>query len=207
MIALSKLFSLNDARLAQTMVKGDLIINNNSDGKILTRSRARQSMFFFTDMDDMAARHAGWSVDQDEVLADLKRRKDPDQYTIIPSTLKILKVLIEELLSASGANNAASIAAAAAAAAGEFADEENDDDGWEDDPDALDLSLGTTKADLMQYLDGSGTRQRDDETQAYLTEFFLKAARENVAGFQDWYSMLTQEEREKLNELASAAGQ
>jgi hypothetical protein len=40
-IALSKLYSLNDARLAQTMVKGDLIITNSN--KIMTRSRAKLS--------------------------------------------------------------------------------------------------------------------------------------------------------------------
>ena len=41
-IALSKLYSLNDSRLAQTQVKGDLIVNND-DGLIKTRSRAKQS--------------------------------------------------------------------------------------------------------------------------------------------------------------------
>lgn len=93
------------------------------------------------------------------------------------------------------------------AAAADYADEENDDDGWEDEPDTLDLSLGGTKADLMSsYIDG-GARQRDDETQAYLTEFFMRAARENVANFQEWYGMLTEEERGKLNDLANAAGQ
>lgn len=130
---------------------------------------------------------------------------DPDQYTVIPASLKILKVLIEELLSASGANAAANAAAVAAAA--EFADEENDDDGWEDEPETLDLSLGGVKSDLMCFIEGSGARQRDDETQAYLTEFFMRAARENVANFQEWYGMLTEEERGKLNELANAAGQ
>ncbi|KAL1868216.1 hypothetical protein VTK73DRAFT_3809 [Phialemonium thermophilum] len=167
-IALSKLYSLNDPRLAQTMVKGDLIITNSD--KIMTRSRAKQN---------------------------------PDQYTIIPAMLKILKVLIEELLSASGVQTAAN---AAAAAASEFIDAEEDDgdDGWEDEPgDTLDLSLGGTKGDLMSYIEGSGIRQRDDETQAYLTEFFIRAARENIAGFQDWYNMLTEEEKGKLNELAT----
>lgn len=167
-IALSKLYSLNDARVAQTMVKGDLIVSNSD--QIMTRSRAKQN---------------------------------PDQYTIIPASLKILKVLIEELLSASGVQGAAN---AAAAAATEFADAEEDDgdEGWEDDlGDTLDLSLGGTKADLMSYIDGSGIRQRDDETQAYLTEFFIRAAGENTAGFQDWYNMLTEEEKGKLNELAS----
>jgi hypothetical protein len=40
-IALSKLYSLNDPRLAQTMVKGDLIIANTD--RIMTRSRAKLS--------------------------------------------------------------------------------------------------------------------------------------------------------------------
>ncbi|KAJ2972713.1 hypothetical protein NUW58_g9128 [Xylaria curta] len=165
-IALSKLYSLNDPRVIQTMVRGDMIMP--SSDRILTRSRAKQN---------------------------------PDQYTIIPAPLKILKVLIEELLSASGLASAPHVAAAAAA---EFADEENDDDGWEDDPDTIDLSLGSTKADLMGYLDASNIRHRDDETQQYLSEFFVTAARDNVAGFGDWYNNLTDEEKGKLSEMANA---
>jgi hypothetical protein len=113
-------------------------------------------------------------------------------------------VLIQELLSASGTQAAAS-AAAAAMAAGDFDDDE-DDEGWEDDDDTLDLALGATKHDLMSFLEG-GQRQRDDETQAYLTEFFIKCGQENVANFQEWYNMLNTEEKEKLNELANSAGQ
>lgn len=107
-------------------------------------------------------------------------------------------MLIEELLSASGAQNASSAAAA------EFADEEGDDDGWEDVPSVLDLGLGATKADLMAFGEGTGSfmRQRDDETQAYLTEFFINVSRENIAGFNDLYAALTDAEKEKLNELA-----
>lgn len=166
-IALSKLYSLNDARLSQTMVKGDLIVPTSD--RIMTRSRAKQN---------------------------------PDQFTIIPANLKILKVLIEELLSASGIQGAANAAAAAAA---EFADvdEDDGDEGWEDEPDTLDLSLGSTKAGLMSLIEGSGSRQRDDETQQYLTEFFIRAARENIADFKNWYEMLTDEEKTKLNELAA----
>ena len=107
------------------------------------------------------------------IMTRSQAKANPDKYTIIPAPLKIIKVLIEELLSASGAQNAAMAAAAA-----EFADEEGDDDGWEDVPSTLDLGLGSTKADLMAYGDGMGSafgRQRDDETQAYLTEFFMKA--------------------------------
>lgn len=176
-IALSKLYSLNDPRIAQTQVKGDLIPNTATEGRIMTRSRAKQN---------------------------------PDTYTVIPATLKILKVLIEELLSASGAQGAASAAAAAVA---EFADADllsedgeggGDDDGWEDDGDGtLDLSSLGVRHDLMSFMEGSNIRQRDDETQAYLTEFFVTAARENVAGFQDWYALLTEDEKAKLNELAA----
>ncbi|POR35350.1 Importin subunit beta-5 [Tolypocladium paradoxum] len=170
-IALSKLYSLNDPRLAQITVKGDLIVGAD-DGRIKTRSRAKQN---------------------------------PDQYTIVPATLKIVKVLIEELLSASGAG-AAAIAASAAIAANADLDSDDDDDGWEDEDDTLDLSLGATKADLMSFMEAGGQRRRDDETQAYLTEFFIRCARENVANFQEWYNMLSEDEKAKLNELACAGG-
>jgi importin-9 len=95
-------------------------------------------------------------------------------------------------------------ATAAAAAAAEFADEEGDDDSWEDVPSVLDLGLGSTKAELMAYDEGTGsfTRQRDDETQAYLSEFFVRVSRENTANFSELYSALTDGEKEKLNELA-----
>lgn len=106
------------------------------------------------------------------------------------------------MVSASGAR-AASNAAAMAVAAAEF--EDDGDDNWEDDDDILDLSLGSTKADLMSFMEG-GQRQRDDETQAYLTEFFMRAARENIGNFQELYNNLTEEEKTKLNELANAAG-
>lgn len=129
-----------------------------------------------------------------------RSKQNPDQYTIIPAPLKILKVLIEELLSASGVQSA-SVAAAAAAA--EFADEEHDDDGWEDDPDMVDLALGGTKNSLMSYFDQSNLRHRDDETQGYLTEFFVQAARDNVAGFSEWYNNLTDDEKAKLSEMAN----
>ncbi|KAK6586774.1 hypothetical protein PZA11_000064 [Diplocarpon coronariae] len=166
-IALSKLFTLNDQRVIQTMVKGDLIIPKSD--RIMTRSQAKLSSF--------------------------------PQYTVIPAPLKILKVLIEELLSASGHQRAAAFAA-------EYADEEADDDGWEDvHTNVLDLGLGSTKAELMAYGEGQGSfsRQRDDETQAYLIEFFIRAGRENLAGFNEIYAALSDDEKSKLQELAQAA--
>lgn len=163
------------------MVKGDLVMPTSD--RIMTRSQSKQS------------EHS-----QAILLSQLTQSPDPDQYTIIPAPLKILKVLIEELLSASGANFAASAAAAAAA---EFA-EDIDDDGWEDDPDTLDLSLGSTKNDLMGYLESSNIRHRDDETQAYLSEFFVNAARDNVANFGEWYNGLSDDEKTKLNDIPRA---
>ncbi|KAH6632358.1 armadillo-type protein [Chaetomium tenue] len=167
-IALSKLYSLNDSRLAQTTVKGELIITNTD--RIMTRSRAKLN---------------------------------PDQYTIIPAPLKILKVLIEELVSASGMQAAANVAAAAAT---ELADEDDDGDneGWEDEADdTLDLALGGTKSDLMGWLEGGGSsRQRDDETQAYLVDFFIRADAENIAEFQNWCAMLSDDEKQKVKEAA-----
>ena len=153
----------------------------------MTRSRAKLSEFSYDRIDPV----------QDKKLTD----QDPDRYTIIPAPLKILKLLVDELLSASGVQGAANVAAAAAA---EFADADEDDgdEGWEDESgDVLDLSLSSTKAELMGFYENS-TRQRDDETGAYLKDFFVSAARDNVAGFQEWYNMMTDDEKGKLQELA-----
>lgn len=139
----------------------------------------------------------------DRIVTRSQAKSNPDQYTIIPAPLKILKVLIEELLSASGLQTAANAAAAAAA---EFADDDGDD-GWEDDPDTIDLSLGSTKRDLMGFLDSSNIRHRDDETQEYLTEFFIRAAQDNVAGFKEWYENLSDDEKAKLAEMANTQQQ
>lgn len=205
-IALSKLYSLNDPRLAQTQVKGDLIVNN-ADGQIKTRSRAKQSMlpgsYSIPTTDAVLKRLYQEYLEEEQDANEPTPESDPDQYTIIPASLKIVKVLIEELLSASGVRAAASAASAAMAAA-DFDDEDDGEEGWEDDDDLLDLNLAATKAGLMSFAEGQ--RQRDDETQAYLTDFFIRAARENVANFQDWYNLLTEDEKSKLNELASSAG-
>lgn len=196
-IALSKLYSLNDPRLAQCQVKGDLIINANDSGRIMTRSRARESEYHPPPRQRAADPALTPSISP-----------DPDQYTIIPATLKILKVLIEELLSASGTQAASQAAAAAAALAAADGDadggDEADGEGWEDAPDDfVDLSLGRNKAGLMGLFSAeANARMRDDETQAYLTDFFLRAARDNTADFEYWYGLLGPEEQGKLNELA-----
>lgn len=93
----------------------------------------------------------------------------------------------------------------AATVATELADEDDDGDneGWEDEPDdTLDLALGSTKSDLMGWAEGGNSRQRDDETQAYLIDFFMRADAENIAEFHNWSGMLRDDEKRKVKEAA-----
>jgi hypothetical protein len=190
--------------VAGVQVKGDLI--PNTDGRIMTRSRARISKprystpsSFERNFHELAhearSKHK-WIDKRDEVPSwfklcnallpfsaafaqsvdnghNLTAQSDPDQYTIIPANLKILKVLIVELGSASGASNELDSAAAA-----DLAEEGEDDGDWEDEPNAfLDLGSGLSKEQLMAYAadDGPGIgRQKDDETQAFLVDFFKR---------------------------------
>lgn len=168
-IALSKLYQLEDPRLAQVQVKGDLIIHDT--GRIKTRSQSRNN---------------------------------PDQFTIIPATLKIVKILVEELSSASGARDFRGVPGGNGAGLDDLeSDDENDD--WEDVPsNVLDLGLGITKQELMGFAaedaDGSlATRQRDDETQAFLIDFFRDAA--SKPGFQEVFASLTPAEQERMQSL------
>ncbi|KAH2937848.1 hypothetical protein KXW73_009108 [Aspergillus fumigatus] len=164
-IALATLYNLEDPRLAQVQVKGDLIIQDT--GRIKTRSQTRNN---------------------------------PDRYTTVSAPLKIIKVLVEELAAASGNKE---IDAATAAA---LEEEDSDDDGeWEDIPsNTLDLSLGITKQELMAFGEGGsegvfGVRKRDDETQAFLLDFFHNAS--SKPGFDQLFAALTPDEQEKLRSL------
>jgi hypothetical protein len=123
---------------------------------------------------------------------------DPDQWTIVPATLKILKVLIVELQSALGTGlDPQSVA--------DLADEGSNDDDWEDEPNPfVDLGSGFSKEQLMAYAaeDGPGTgRQKDDETQAFLVDFFKRAA--GTQGFAEEFQALNEEERVRLQESAA----
>lgn len=163
-IALAQLYNLEDPRLSQVQVKGDLIIQDT--GRIKTRSQARNN---------------------------------PDQFTTVSAPLKIIKVLVEELAAASGSKE---IDAATTAA---LEEEGSDDDDWEDVPsNVLDLNLGITKQELMSFGEGGSegmfaVRKRDDETQAFLLDFFRHAS--NKADFQQVYAGLTASEQEKLQSL------
>ncbi|KAJ5587097.1 uncharacterized protein N7459_002862 [Penicillium hispanicum] len=128
-------------------------------------------------------------------------RTNPDRYTTVPAPLKIVKVLVEELGAASGNRE---IDAAAAAALDDAASDDGDDD-WEDVPgQTLDLGLGMTKQALMSFGEGGsegvfGVRRRDDETQAFLGDFFRRASTQ--PGFQELFGALTANEQSKLQNL------
>ncbi|KAH8731021.1 armadillo-type protein [Phaeosphaeriaceae sp. PMI808] len=127
-----------------------------------------------------------------------RSRAKTNQWSIVPATLKILKVLIVELQSASGAPLDATAAA-------ELAEDEGSEDGdWEDEVNPfVDLGSGFSKEQLMAFAaeePGSG-RQRDDETQGFLVEFFKRAA--TTHGFAEEFNLLTEEEKQRLRESAS----
>ncbi|KAJ5690523.1 Armadillo-like helical [Penicillium macrosclerotiorum] len=128
-------------------------------------------------------------------------RANPDRFTTVPAPLKIVKVLVEELSAASG--NAA-MDAAQAAALDDAASDDGDDD-WEDVPgQILDLGLGMTKQQLMSFGEGGsegvfGVRRRDDETQAFLVDFFRRASQQPA--FAELFGALTADEQGKLQSL------
>jgi hypothetical protein len=161
-VALCKLYDLQDLRLAEVQVKGDLVVTQSN--RIMTRSRARAQ---------------------------------PDQYTTVSAQLKIIKVLVEELLSGSGPRSLDATTAA------ELDEEFSDDGDWEDDSaDFLDLASGMTKAQLMALgaEDSAEARARDDETQTALVEFFkVKAADPDFGAV---FAQLTPAEQEKLRNMS-----
>lgn len=92
----------------------------------------------------------------ERIMTRSRARANPDQYTIVAAPIKIIKVLVEELLSASGtarnidgkaANEMGGSTEALGGSEPGAADEDgSDDDDWEDEPGGvLDLGLGTTK--------------------------------------------------------------
>lgn len=114
-------------------------------------------------------------------------------------------MLVDELGATAGFHSDARSAAMAQNVEVEEEDEDEDDEGWEDEPDVLDLGLGSTKAELMSWAEGNqALRDRDDETRQYLVGFFVRVATENIGNFNDrWYQHLNEEEKEKLRELSA----
>jgi hypothetical protein len=203
-IALSKLYDLDDPRLAQIQVKGDFIFDPK-DSRIVTRSRARGGeLVEFHDRNWGSPTFGKW-IPADKV-------QDPTRFTIVSATLKIVKVLIAELQAAG--DDAGALTQEAITQLEEARD---DDDEWEDDPDTLDLaSPGVQQGNFLSSFVGKysgdpanfeqalfaaleNNREPDDETQTYLFNFFQNAA--TRPNFPFYFSQLTPEEQMKLRSM------
>jgi hypothetical protein len=167
----------------------------------MTRSRAKASTYIprlvFALWSKTSAAVSMLRSLQGPSVYPLTRISGPDKYTIVPAPLKVLKVLIVELQSASGAP-------VDAAAAADLADDGSEDGEWEDEPNPfLDLGSGFSREQLMAFAaeEPGGSRQRDDETQGFLVEFFKRAA--TTHGFADEFSQLTEEEQQRLRDSAA----
>lgn len=136
--------------------------------------------------------------DTGRIMTRSRARQQPDEYTSVSCQLKIVKVLLEELLSASGNS------ALGAAAREEDDDDDPEDDEWEDDnDDVLDLSTGMTKSELMALGEDDGPiRGKDNETQSFLVDFFKQQA--GTPQFIETFSALTPAEQEKLRSIEHA---
>lgn len=106
-------------------------------------------------------------------------------------------MLVVELQSASGAPLDAQAAA-------ELAEEDSGDDDWEDEANPfVDLGSGFSREQLMAFAaeEPGGGRQRDDETQGFLVDFFKRAA--TTQGFAEEFGQLTEEEQQRLRDSAA----
>lgn len=185
-VALSKIFALQDPRVKNVTVKGDLIVDNTPSGRIKTRSQAKLN---------------------------------PDKWTTVSAELKILKIMVDELASATTSHFSNLAAAQAAAEALEEEDEDADDaDEWEDvgAGGAIDLASASVRSDLMALVgerqpgngsfDGAaesptGSRVRDEETAEYLLHWFKSEAAKD--GFAPLFEQLSDEEKARLRELVA----
>ena len=133
------------------------------------------------------------------IMTRSRARANPDQYTIIPAPLKIVKILVDELLANNVSRSVETLAPASELEKAESVGSGDSD--WEDDDGFLDLGTGMTKEALMGMVaDDMPSRSRDDETQGYLLQWFATKARED--GFGQVFGQLTADEQEKLRSMA-----
>ena len=129
-------------------------------------------------------------------------RKNPDRYTTIPASVKILKILVQELLAATSADGGI-LEQGKAIAEGLDSDGSDDDGEWEDVGSAgvIDLAGLAAKENLMTDDDSpTSQRSRDDETAQYLVNWFHTES--TKPQFQADYALLSDDEKQKLGSLA-----
>lgn len=182
-VALSKLFALQDSRIKAVTVKGDLIIDANPSGRIKTRSQAKLNPDRWT-----------------SVPADLK-------------ILKLMVDELSSAATSQFPNLAAAQAAADALDEADSDAEDADDWEDVGTAGAIDLASESVRNDLMGLVgegplaqldraaSPTGSRVRDEETAEYLLQWFKnEAGRE---GFPALFEQLSEEEKGRLRELVA----
>jgi len=189
-VALSKLFSLQDPRIKAVSVKGDLIVDANSSGRIKTRSQAKLNPDRWT-----------------TVPADLK-------------ILKIMVDELASAATSKFPSFAAAQAAADALDEEDEDADDADEWEDVGTAGAIDLASASVRNDLMALVgegpnahsgliglgaDGAvsptGSRARDEETAEYLQQWFKGEAEKE--GFAVLFEQLNDEEKGRLRELVA----
>ena len=188
--ALTTLYSLHDSRIASIPCRGDLIPNPATAGRIVTRSRAKQTPDSYTTV-NAAAKIVRVLVDE---LAG-------------PGDAAAATAAGRGLAGDDGDDDEDEDLAA---------DDGDDGEEWEDDNTFLDLGLGATKADLMSFGNGgglfpganmgmAGQQRSDDGTQQFLEEWFRAQATQEDQGqraaFMEILGGLGEKEMQKLRML------
>lgn len=155
-LALGKIYSLNDARVNSIVVDGDLIPYDGD--MIITRSMANTM---------------------------------PQQYTQVSASLKIIKLLVSELEFQCQQPDANDYLP-------DPADEDNHEGEWED----LDDIGVPTYDKLKSYVDSDdeGDDGADQGIREMLVQFFRECAAKNLGGFQQYYEVLTDDEKKVITE-------
>lgn len=161
-LALGKIFSINDERIANMIVDGDLI---PYDGDlIVTRSMAKSM---------------------------------PEKYTQIPAPLKILKLLASELGFQSQQPDPNDFLP-------ENAESDKDDDGNEEWEDMDDIGVPNYEK-LKSYVESDdegdyGDDSTDQGIKDMLVQFFRECTSKNLGNFQQYYEMLSDDEKRIVTE-------
>ncbi|KAH0842884.1 hypothetical protein AYO21_09621 [Fonsecaea monophora] len=182
-VALSKIFALHDPRVHAVSVKGDLIVDPRSSGRIKTRSQAKLNPDQWT-----------------QVPADLK-------------ILKIMVDELANAATSRFPNLAAAQAAAQGLDEEDEDAEDADDWEDVGSAGAIDLASASVRNELMALVgisgDGTddrdlsptGSRARDEETVDYLLQWFKNEAGHD--GFAALFELLNEDEKSKLRELVA----
>lgn len=126
------------------------------------------------------------------IMTRSRTKTTPDQYTMIPVPLKIIKLLVNEL--------GPIISDVAKYYNQKKEDPNSDDDEWEDE-DSFYIT-GMSREELLALgASGRSSRQLDDETHAMLTTFFKEVSSKNIGDFQNLFNALSSEEQNQLSLL------